>query len=161
MKVGKLVVAGMLCLALAGCGSAPAPAPADDAAASSTADATATEPATFGGDQYANVGEGTAFFSCDEGTTENGGTPHLAVNPQKLQAQVSIVTEGIPADKTTYVFVDGKEALHEEMSDGAHRLDLADGQLSDGEHSVEIVQFSDNKTTGDVTFYRVGRYFVG
>ena len=31
MKVGKLVAAGMLTLALAGCGGAPAAQPADDA----------------------------------------------------------------------------------------------------------------------------------
>lgn len=161
MKVGKLVAAGMLTLALAGCGGAPAAQPADDAAASSTEDATATEPATFGHDQYGNVGEGTAYFSCDEGTTEDGGIPHMAVNPQKLHAQVSVVTEGIPVDRTTYVFVDGDQVLAEPMENGVHALDLTDGQLSDGEHSVEVVQFSDNKTSGTLTFYRVGRYFVG
>ncbi len=156
MKVGKLVAAGMLTLALAGCGGAPAAQPADDAAASSTEDAT-----TFGHDQYGNVGEGTAYFSCDEGTTEDGGIPHMAVNPQKLHAQVSVVTEGIPVDRTTYVFVDGDQVLAGPMENGVHALDLTDGQLSDGEHSVEVVQFSDNKTSGTVTFYRVGRYFVG
>lgn len=159
-KATALMAAGLLALTLAGCGQAPASGTVDDAAASETSDPTATVAPSLMGDQYGNVGEGTAYLQTDEGTTKDGGVPTLAVNPQKLHALVAVVTEGIPADPVTHVYVDGKEVLGAPMDDGTHELELTGDQLSDGTHSIEIVQFANNDPSATPTFYRSGRYTV-
>lgn len=151
-------MAAALALTLGACGQAPK-AVTDNNEASQSADATATTK-SFSSEQYGNVGEGSAYLVSGEGTTENGSIPELAVNPAKRVAQVTLVLEGVPAEKDTYVYVDGQKVDTLDDSNETEDLELRDGQLEPGEHSVEFVQFDSNEPSGQVTFYRVGRYLV-
>lgn len=157
-RVAAMLMAATLALSLGACGQSSSAA-TNNNEASQSADATATTK-SFSSEQYGNVGDGAAYLVSGEGSTQNGSIPELAVNPTKRAAQITLVLEDVPADKSTYVYVDGQEAvtLHEpsETAD----LELRDGQLDPGEHSVEFVQFDSNKPSGQVTFYRVGRYMV-
>ena len=157
-RIATMLMAATLALTLGACGQSPK-ATTDNSEASQSADATATTK-SFSSEQYGDVGEGSAYLVSGEGTTENGSIPELAVNPTKRVAQVTLVLDGVPADKNTYVYVDGQEAATLNESSETADLELKDEQLTSGEHSVEFVQFDSNKPSGQVTFYRVGRYMV-
>lgn len=157
-RIAAMLTAATLALSLGACGQAPSATP-DNNEASQSADATATTK-SFASEEYGNLGEGAAYLVSGEGSTQNGSVPELAVNPAKRKAQITLVLEGVPADKNTYVYVDGQEAATLDESSGTADLELEDEQLSSGEHSVEFVQFDSNKPSGQVTFYRVGRYMV-
>lgn len=160
-RVAAIVASGLLALTLAGCGNAPATQATDDAAASETEDATATTlPDDFDGDQYGDLGSGSAYLVTSAGSTEDGSLVDLKVNPSNAEAEVSLVTDGVADSTPTYVYVDGTLLLKKEMGTGSEAVTLTGDQLSDGQHAVEFVQYDNGEPSGTVTFYRVARYDV-
>ena len=64
----------------------------------------------------------------------------------------------------TYIYVDGVEMDKQQVGDGYESsIDFGDEELwaiTDGEHTVEAVQYADNDTSKDMTFYRSAKYTV-
>ncbi|MDJ1121743.1 hypothetical protein QJ043_06635 [Olsenella sp. YH-ols2217] len=161
VRVPAILASVLLALTLAGCGNAPASQPADDAAASETEDATATTlPDDLDSDQYGERGQGSAYLVTSSGSTEEGSSIDLKVNPSSSEAEVSVITDGVDADTPVWVYVDGAFCTKLEGASAHETLTLGGDAATTGQHSVQFVQYEGGDSSGAVTFYRVARYTV-
>lgn len=160
LSVPAAISCGLLALTLVGCGQSPAAAPTDDQSASQTADATATTAKDFDGDQYADTGEGAAYVTLGDQSTESGSVLDIPLAQQQRPVEVEVELRGLTGDSPVFVYVDGVLSLREDDVEESHELTLKGADLSEGIHSIEIVRFHDADPSGTVDFYRMARYSV-
>lgn len=159
-RVTALCASVLLTLTLGACGQAPATPTTDDQTASSTEDTTATTAKDFEGDQYAEVGKGTAYVSLGDKSSLDGQVVAFSLDEQEKPVALDIHLEKLSDQGPVYVYVDGVLSLKMEGSAAEGQVLLKGNDLRGGIHSVEMVQYADGDTDGSVTFYRVARYSV-
>lgn len=114
----------------------------------------------FVGDEYSDTGEGTFYLVNQSGSTENGNVIVVYASADTALTQIELDTSGINGGALSYVYIDGMLATKGQYSDSQASLDLKDDALSVGEHKVELVQYTDDATDGEVTVYKSCSYEV-
>lgn len=114
---------------------------------------------------YNDVGDGTFYLTGPSGSTENGDK--IIIYPDKdstPHAYVGIELWDLDGSVQTYIYVDGVKMDKQQVGAGYQgSIDFDDDSLwaiTDGEHEVEAVQYADNDTSKDITFYRAVKYTV-
>ena len=112
---------------------------------------------------YEEVGNGTLYVVGASGSTENGD--EIVVYPSMDSIPYGYVGYELwdmDGSVLTYVYVDGVEVDKHQIGAGYQSsVDLTEEwQITEGEHIIEAVQYADNDTTGEMTFYRSGKYTV-
>ena len=114
---------------------------------------------------YEEIGDGSFYLTGPSGSTENGD--EIILYPDKdtfPHAYVGYELLDMDGSVQTYIYVDGVEMDKQQVGDGYESsIDFGDEELwaiTDGEHTVEAVQYADNDTSKDMTFYRSAKYTV-
>ena len=114
---------------------------------------------------YKDVGDGTFYLTGPSGSTENGDK--IVIYPDENStphAFVGIELWDLDGSVQTYIYVDGVEMDKQQGGAGYQgSIDFDDNSLwaiTEGEHEVEAVQYADNDTSKDMTFYIAVKYTV-
>lgn len=107
------------------------------------------------------VGEGTVYLSHAGDTTEDEKPVTILGGEGYMVLQIGIDYADFDGSKYTYIFVDGKEDFKEQWGlGGSTSINLKDDMLKNGLHTVEVIQWSGDNMTGDVTMYKTAQYEV-
>lgn len=107
------------------------------------------------------VGEGNMFISTPGGTSENGNIPTIFVEEDTMLLQIALDSENFDGSKLSYIYVDGMLTSKEQLGEMSQvSVDLKEKELSQGEHSVEVVQYDNNEAGGNIITYKKASYNV-
>lgn len=151
-KILTLLLALTLCFAFVSCGGG------DDTGTDQDAQ-TPVERDLAEGD-YSDMGEGTMYLSTAGGTSEDGNVPVLYVEADTMLQQIGLDSEGMDGSILSYIYVDGMEVAKEQLADTQTVIDLGEAQLTEGVHTVEVVQYADDDTAGEMVTYKSAQYEV-
>ena len=97
-----------------------------------------------------DTGEGTFNIVNQSGNTADGSAITVFYDKETYGHNISIVTEGFNGSNLTHVFIDGKEISTEQLSNSQKEVTLDSDELgkrseelTEGEHTIQLVQFSD------------------
>lgn len=159
----KMIIAGFLTLTMAfafcACGSGEGSAGQSDEATESAAEVQRDLPE---GD-YEEIGDGTFYIASASGSTENGDEIIVYPDMESIPfAYIDYELWDMDGSVLTYIYVDGVQVDKQQVGAGYQAsIDLQENwQISEGDHVVEAVQFADNDTSGEMTFYRSATYTV-
>lgn len=163
MKYQKFVMVGaglVLSLALTACGGAPQQNTQSTAQPQTKQEQQAPAKKDFDGSKQAEVGEGSVMLSTAAGTTENGNVPKLTIQKDTQLTQIEVDTKDLDRSAVTHIYVDGIENTKGNYGDSQNAISLSGDALKAGDHTVEVVQFKDDDTSGEVIFYRKLSYQI-
>ena len=104
---------------------------------------------------FEDTGNGTIYVSTPGGTSENGAVPILYIAEDEFYTQISLDATDFDGSKLSYIYLDGKLATKEQLADTQMILELKTSeQLSEGTHKVEVLQFDNDETSGNVITYK-------
>lgn len=111
---------------------------------------------------YSDMGKGTMFISTDGGTSENGNVPVIYADEDSSTTimQIGLETEGFDGSILSYIYVDGVEISKEQLAETMTTIELREAQLTKGKHTVEVVQYANDDTAGDMVTYKSAQYEV-
>lgn len=109
--------------------------------------------------EYSDMGNGTMHIATAGGTSENGNVPVIFVSDEIL-LQIGLNTSGFDGTKLSYIYVDGMENAKEQLADTQTVIDLSEDALKAGKHTVEIVQYENDESTGTMVTYKKAEYEV-
>ena len=126
-------------------------------------EATTEKQRDFPEGDYQDIGSGTFYISNASGTTENGD--EIIVYPDKdsiPMAYVDIELWDMDGKVLTYIYVDGIFYDKQQVGEGYQAsIDLMEeSQVTEGDHIIEVVQYPDNNTEKEMSFYRSAKYTV-
>lgn len=104
------------------------------------------------------IGQGQIIIATSSGTSENGNIPFLYVAKDALIIQMGLDTNEFDESKLSYIYVDGREEAKEQISESQLTINLKEKELKVGKHKIEVVQFDNNKTDGQITTYKTASY---
>lgn len=112
---------------------------------------------------YKDVGDGKFYLSSASGSTETGD--EIVVYPDNNSipmAYIDIELWDMNGKELTYIYIDGVEIDKQQVSTGYQSsLDLSkEWQVEEGKHKVEVVQYKDDDSSKEMTFYRSKSYTV-
>jgi len=115
-----------------------------------------------------NLGDGTFNIANQSGNTADGSAITVFYDKDTFGHGLSVTTEGLDGSKLTHIFVDGKELKTEQLADSQTDVTLDSDELgkrsdvlAKGEHTIQLVQFSDNDdTSSDPTLIKTQQYTV-
>lgn len=163
MKYQKLVMVGAglaLSLALTACGGAPQQNTQSTAQPQTKQEQQAPAKKDFDGSKQKEVGDGSVMLSTAAGTTENGNVPKLTIQKDTQLTQIEVDTKDLDRSAVTHVYVDGIENTKGNYGDSQNTINLSGDALKAGDHTVEVVQFKGDSTSGEVVFYRKLSYQI-
>lgn len=169
-KIVTLMLVGMMTASVTACGSS-----SDKSTASTTVqsensssdetiqeepvESVSSEKDLPDGD-YQDTGDGTFYIACAGGTSEDGNIPVIFADSDLMLMQIGINTEGFNGSALSYIYVDGMLASKEQLADSQMALDLSGDMLSVGIHTVEVVQYESDDTTGNMVTYKSASYEI-
>ena len=163
MKYQKLAMVGAglaLSLALTACGGAPQQNTQSTTQPQTKQEQQAPAKKDFDGSKQAEVGEGSVMLSTAAGTTENGNVPKLTISKDTQLTQIEVDTKDLDRSAVTHIYVDGIENTKGNYGDSQNTINLSGDALKAGDHTVEVVQFKGDSTSGEVVFYRKLSYQI-
>lgn len=111
---------------------------------------------------HSDMGKGTMFISTDGGTSEDGNIPVIYADEDASTTimQIGLETEGFDGSILSYIYVDGVEISKEQLAETMTTIELREAQLTKGKHTVEVVQYADDDTSGDMVTYKSAQYEI-
>ena len=115
-----------------------------------------------------DLGDGTFNIANQSGKTADGADITVFYDKDTFGHGLSVITEGINGSQLTHVFIDGKEVAKEQLSDSQTEVTLDSDELgkrsealAKGEHTIQLVQFSDpDDTSSEPTLIKTQHYTV-
>lgn len=148
MMMKKLLAVLLAAMFLAACGN--------DKPAESKAEAEPkTEP-----EVVTEMGSGNFYLVNESGSTKDKESIEVMVEKDTSLLQIGIETEGIDGSLVSYIYIDGKLATKEQLSDSQASLDLSEDFLKPGDHQVVLKQYPDNDEKADPVTVKVANYKV-
>ena len=150
----------IMALGLTACGGSEDPAPAET---NETNETQTEEPEAaekdFSGD-YTDTGAGTIEVVTPSGSSADGVTPFILIQPDTLVDSIGLNAWEFDGAKISYIYVDGMLHSREQLADTQISLDLQGDTLTEGEHSVEVVQYDNDDPSGNVVVYKSAAYEI-
>lgn len=164
-----LLLALIMVLMLTACGSEPSEEATSDhqqsTAEESSSSASTSPKRDLPNGDYEEKGSGSFYLAGPSGSTENGD--EIVLYPEKdtiPHAYVDIELWDMDGSVQTYIYVDGIEMDKQQVGAGYQgSIDFDDESLwaiTDGKHTVEAVQYTDNDPSKEMIFYRSEEYTV-
>ena len=123
-----------------------------------------TEPAKIERDlpegDYAEMGEGTVYVATAGGTSEDGNIPVIYVANDTIMTQIGLDAWDFNGGALSFIYIDGMLVGKEQLADTQTTLTLSEGQLAVGVHTVEVVQYTNDDPSAEMTTYRSMRYEI-
>ena len=123
-----------------------------------------TEPAALERDlsegDYEEMGPGTVSVSTPGGTSVNGNVPVLYADSDSLLIQIGLNAWNFNGGALSYVYIDGILNTKEQLANTQTVLSLSDNALSEGIHTVEVVQYENDDPSAEMTVYKSMQYEV-
>ncbi|RGI30861.1 hypothetical protein [Melissococcus sp. OM08-11BH] len=115
-----------------------------------------------------DVGEGTFNIGSPSGNTADGDEIIIFYKKDTFGQGLSLYVEGFDGSKLTHIFVDGKEIDTEQFSHNqtdvildSDELGKRSEELTEGEHTIQLVQFSDpDDTSSEPAVVKTQHYIV-
>lgn len=114
----------------------------------------------FDGSSFSDIGSGTFFISTPSGTSQDGNVPVFLKDAGTLMTEVGYSAREMDGTHLTYFYIDGMENDKDQISDTDGSLIINGDMLSEGTHTVEVVQYDTDEPTGNVITYKSATYEV-
>lgn len=114
----------------------------------------------FDGSSFSDMGSGTFFISTPSGTSQDGNVPVFLKDAGTLMTEVGYSAREMDGTHLTYFYIDGMENDKDQISDTDGSLIINGYMLSEGTHTVEVVQYDTDEPTGNVITYKSATYEV-
>ncbi len=160
MKKRIFVLLFVIVFLFTGCGSSSGDQNTSSAKADSKDEKPTSPKRDFPEGDYADTGNGTFSIQTSGGDSSDGSIPVLFVSKDDILVQIGYRSEGMDGSHLSYIYIDGIEISKEQMADSQGSLDLQDDSLSAGTHTVEVVQYSNDKPDGELITYKSCQYEV-
>lgn len=109
---------------------------------------------------YAELGEGTVYIATAGGTSENGNVPVIYAEKDLMLKQIGLNAFDFNGGALSFIYVDGVLVDKAQLANTQMSLDLQGEQLSEGLHSVEVVQYENDDTASAMTAYKAMQYEI-
>lgn len=107
-----------------------------------------------------DIGQGEMHISTAGGTSENGKIPKVLSRKDMILMQIGINAWGFDGSHISYVYIDDKLIGKYQLSDTQTSIDLTGSYLKKGTHRVSVVQFKNDKKTGEIITYKEAKYKI-
>lgn len=107
-----------------------------------------------------DIGQGEMYISTAGGTSENGKIPKVLSRKDMILIQIGLNAWGFDGSHISYVYIDDKLIGKYQLSDTQTSIDLTGSYLKKGTHRVSVVQFKNNKKTGEIITYKEAKYKI-
>lgn len=108
---------------------------------------------------YAELGDGDVYISTPSGTSEEGNVPVIYADPNSMM-QIGLNAWDFNGGALSYVYVDGMLIAKEQLANTQTSIALEPAQLSEGIHTVEVVQYTNDEPGTEMIAYRSMQYEV-
>lgn len=108
---------------------------------------------------YAELGDGTVYVSTPGGTSENGNIPVIYVSDE-IMVQIGLDAWDFNGGALSFIYIDGMLVTKEQLADSQTTLTLEKDQLTEGIHTVEVVQYANDEPGSELTTYKSMQYQV-
>lgn len=107
-----------------------------------------------------DLGKGTIEIITESGSSK-GSIPFVyAEKDSEYPMQITFGAADFNGKNLSYIYVDGKLNLKDQLSDTQMGFDIKDKELSEGKHKVEVKQFDTDKEDGKMITYKTAQYEV-
>lgn len=107
-----------------------------------------------------DTGKGTITINTPSGTSENSQIPVIYVDKDTSLTQIGLDSSEFDGSKLSYILIDGNANSKEQLGTSQNTLTLKDNDLKVGTHKIEVVQFDNDKTNGNIVTYKTAGYEV-
>lgn len=107
-----------------------------------------------------DTGKGNISISTPSGNSENGQVPFVYVDKDTVLDQIGLNARDFDGSKISYILIDGIINSKEQLGDSQSTLTLKEDELKVGTHKVEVIQFDNNRTDGNIVTYKTANYEV-
>lgn len=161
-KIVAMIMIGMLAVSMSACGGSDTP---DETKIESVKNETPEEEVVVKRDfpegEYSDLGSGTFSVQTSGGDSADGSTPILFAKENSVIVQIGYKAEGMDGSKLSYIYIDGMENTTEQLGERVQgSLDLQEDALSEGIHTVEVVQYDTDEPEGEIVTYKSCQYEV-
>lgn len=109
---------------------------------------------------YEDAGDGTMYISTPGGTSEDGSVPVIYASKDDIFKQIDVNTRDFDGSLLSYVYVDGTLITKDQLAFTQITIELVDSALSVGVHKVEVVQYTNNDSNGEIVTYKSASYEI-
>lgn len=108
------------------------------------------------------IGDGTIDLASPSGSTRDGKIPVVYYDKETFPTRVEVSSENIEGGQLSYLYVDGELIDTRQMGTYSGELQLQDNKnaISEGKHTVQLVQYVDDKEDGEVTTFKTQEYEI-
>lgn len=162
-KIVAMIMIGMLAVSMSACGGSDTP---DETKTENVKNETPEEEVVvvkrdFPEGEYSDLGSGTFSVQTSGGDSADGSTPVLFAKENSVIVQIGYKAEGMDGSKLSYIYIDGMENTTEQLGERVQgSLDLQEDALSEGIHTVEVVQYDTDEPEGEIVTYKSCQYEV-
>lgn len=112
------------------------------------------------GNKGENIGNGEINISTPNGNSSQEQVPIVFIKGNIKSEQIALVCKNLNNNLDSYIFIDGKEVSKLSSNTVNTALTLRGKELNVGLHKLGVVQFGNNKISGDIKTYKVKDYKV-
>ena len=105
-----------------------------------------------------DIGDGFMYLIDASGTTKDGEVLRVLLNKDTIMTQIGLNTFSFDGSCFSFIYVDGVFSDKQPLSDSQFSLTLQGDMLSEGEHTVSVVQYKDNTESGEIVTYKEAIY---
>lgn len=131
-------------------------APAQDTATNAVTQAAKDLP---DGD-YEDTGSGEIEIVTSNGSSADGIVPVLYVEGDTLVSQIGLNAWELDGLHLSFIYIDGYLNDKQQLADSQITLDLNADNLSEGIHSVAVVQYKDDTPESEMLLYKAAEYEI-
>lgn len=166
-KIVTLLLAGTFALSVVACGGGEEPkennAPKTENSDTKDKEVDEKQETTnrdFPEGNYTDMGNGKFSIQTAGGDSADGTVPVLFISDEIL-VQIGYYAEGMDGTHLSFIYIDGMEASKEQLGETVQgTIDLKENSLSEGTHTVEVVQYSTDEPSGEIITYKSCQYEV-
>ena len=107
---------------------------------------------------YEETGKGTLYVVTSGGSTEDGIIPVIYIDPDEWDPSIEIDAWDFDGSILSYIYIDGELADKEQLGDVQMQLSLTDTGKKAGKHTVAVVQYENDDTSGKIVTYKSAQY---
>jgi len=109
---------------------------------------------------YADIGNGIIEIVTPSGSSKEGNIPFIFINSDTSLTQIGLNTSGFNGAKLSFIYIDGMLNDKKQMAEFQGTLNLSGELLSQGIHTLEVVQYADDTPTSNIILYKSAKYEV-
>lgn len=167
-KVGLVLLPLLTVGLLTGCGNSSEGASSGESSSSTTTEtveASEDNQTSEIDDQFAGQEEkGTGTFDIlnVSGSTADGAEIKVVYDPNVFPTAIDVETADIDGSLTSFIYVDGELVAEEQLGTSRTEIHLQDvaSAITEGEHTIQLVQFESNDPSAEIVTFKTQKYTV-